>query len=1059
MWFVLLLGAVVVAAGAASAQPLSTAHLDPAKLPSQYAAQAWTTSDGLPQSTVDALVQSADGHIWVGTQEGLARFDGARFTVVPVGRGGLPDGTVRALAPDADGGVWVGTRDGGLAHVDRDLAVRVYDEEAGLPSATVAALAVVGGAVWAGTREGLCRLDPAAPSPRFRCTAAGLPDPYVRKLLPARDGALWIGTRAGLARWASGRAESMVPKGGAAAQPVTALVEDAGGALWIGTLHGVGRLARGRVTAPPRGRSIAGEEATALHLDGRTLWVGTFGVGLARLSPTAADRLPTAAGADLSVVRALLRDREGSLWIGTEGNGLVRVRDATATPFGSPEGLPDDRAFTASAGPEGTVWVGTKGGAAAVRGGRVVARVTTADGLPTDDVTAVLAAGDGTVWIAPNGAGLCRRQPERPLRCYGPADGLPDPYVLALYQGRSALWVGTESGLSRWDGRRFVSVEGAPEAPVSSIAEDARGRLLVGTYGAGAGLQRGRPGGAFETLAQADVLSLLTRPDGAVWVGTMGGGLLRVGPRGGAQAFGVAHGLPSNTVLAVLDGGDGALWLNTNRGIARVPLAEFDAVASGRAERLAVRLYGTADGMRDAEGNWTAQPSAARAPDGSLWFPTNGGVVTLRPRALRTNPTAPAVAVQRLVVNGEDVPLAAGAVRIGPGAGDVEFDYAGLSFFAPGAVRHRFRLEGRDERWTEAGERRQAFYTDLPPGDYTFRAEAANEDGVWSEGGAAVAFTVVPHFWQTGWFAALMALAGLGAAWAGYRARTAHLRARARQLEATVAERTAELADEKAETERLNAELSAFNDTLQDKVREQLEQIVRGSRLRKYFPKKVADRILGQDTDVAVAAERRRTTIVFTDLAGFTRLSEQNPPERVTALLNEYLDEMVALIDAHGGTLDKIMGDGIMVLFGAADDMAPERQAVQALRMAAQMQAAMTRLDAAWRAGGLEQAVALRVGVHQADVTVGNFGSDDLVEFTAIGRGVNLAARLESAAPTGGVLASFEVFALAREALAFGAPVALRLKGIDGEVPAYPLALDAAGGLAETAPATAVGAA
>ena len=551
------------------------------------------------------------------------------------------------------------------------------------------------------------------------------------------------------------------------------------------------------------------------------------------------------------------------------------------------------------------------------------------------------------------------------------------------------------------------------------------------------------------------MLSLLARPDGAVWVGTMGGGLLRVGPGGGVQTFGVAQGLPTNNVLAVLDGGDGALWLNTNRGIARVPLAQLGAVAAGRAERLALRLYGTADGMRDAEGNWTAQPSAARAPDGSLWFPTNGGVVTLRPRALRTNPTAPNVAVQRLVVNGRDVPLAAGAVRIGPGAGDVEFDYAGLSFFAPEAVRHRFRLEGRDERWTEAGERRQAFYTDLPPGDYVFRAEAANADGVWSDGGAAVAFTVVPFFWQTGWFAGLMVLAALAAAWAGYRARTAQLRDRARQLEATVAERTAELADEKAETERLNAELSVFNDTLQEKVQEQLEQIVRGSRLRKYFPKKVVDRILGQDGDVAVAAERRRTTIVFTDLAGFTRLSEQNPPERVTALLNEYLDEMVALIDEHGGTLDKIMGDGIMVLFGAADDMAPERQAVQALRMAARMQAAMTRLAAAWQADGLEQAVALRVGVHQADVTVGNFGSEDLVEFTAIGRGVNLAARLESAAPTGGVLASFEVFALAQGTLAFGEPVGLRLKGIDGEVPAYPLALDAAPpGLAEAASAT-----
>ena len=1049
----LLLAALCAAPPAVRAQP--TTVFDPGKLPSQYAARAWSTDEGLPQSRVEALVQSADGHVWAGTQEGLARFDGVRFTTVPVGRGGLADGDVRALAADATGGVWVGTRNGGLAHVDRDLRVRTYGADDGFPDAAVSALAVDGrGVVWVGTRNGLCRLDPARP--RLACTADGLPDPHVRKLLVGRGGVVWVGTRAGLARWAAGAAEPLVRLGGAAAEPVTALAEDDRGALWIGTLNGLGRLAGGAVSTPPLAVAVAATETTALHVDGRTVWAGTAGAGLVRLRSGAADALAEAAGGGLSSVRALLRDREGNLWVGTAGSGLVRLRDAAFTPFGESEGLAGDRAYTVSAGPGGMVWVGTKGGASRIERGRVAERVTTADGLPTNDVVAVLAARDGSVWIAPDGAGLCRRRPGAPLACYGEADGLRDPYVLALYEGRGGrLWVGTETGLSRWDGARFEPVVGAPEAPISAVGEGADGTLWVGTYGAG--LLARRPGGAFEPVADVDVLALHARPDGGADVGTMGDGLLRARPAGrGAfevQTFGLAEGLPSGNVLAVLDGGDGALWLNTNRGVARVPLASLDAVGAGRAERLSVRLYGRADGFRDAEGNGGAQPSAARAPDGSLWFPTNGGAVTVHPARLRTNPRPPEVAVQRLVVNGRPVRLGGGAVRIGPGAGDVEFDYAGLSFFAPDAVRHRFFLDGRDERWTEAGPRRQAFYTDLPPGDYTFRVEAANDDGVWSEGGAAVAFTVRPFVWQTGWFAGLVGLALAGLAWAGYRARTAQLRARQRQLEATVAERTAELAEEKAETERLNAELHGFNETLQDKVRDQLEQIVRGSRLRKFFPQKVVDRILNQEADVAVAAERRRVTVVFTDLAGFTRLAETTPPDRVTELLNEYLNEMVALIDAHGGTLDKIMGDGIMVLFGAADDMEPGRQARQALRMGAAMQAAMRRLGAGWRAGGLEQEVGLRVGVHQADVTVGTFGSDDLVEFTAIGRGVNLAARLESAAPVGGVLASFDVFALAGRAVPFGAPVALRLKGIEGEVPAYPLDLAAAEAERHPAPA------
>ena len=1026
----------------------ATVSLDPSKLPSQYRTDVWSTDEGLPVAAVEALAQSTDGHLWVGTQEGLARFDGVQFVTVPVGRGGLLDGYVRALVADANGGVWVGTRDGGLAHVDRDLRVRTFGEDAGLPSATVSALVLSGdGAVWAGTRDGLCRLDPAATRPRFACSADGLPDPYVRKLLVGRGGVLWIGTRAGLARRAGGVTESLVGLGGAASRPLTALVEGRGGSLWIGTLEGVGLLKGGTVSAPPLVASVAGMEATALYVDGDALWVGTYGGGLVRLQGGSADLLSEEAGT--AVVRALLRDREGSLWVGTQGGGLVRLRDAKFTPFGTPEGLVSDKAYSVSVAPDGAVWTATKGGVSRVRDGRVVGRVTAADGLPNDDVVAVLAARDGAVWMAPNGAGLCRYRPARPLDCYGEDDGIPYGYVSALFEDRAGrLWVGTDGGLTRWEGRRFTLVPGGPEAPVLAVAEGAGGALWVGTYGAGEGLQVRRPDGTFARVADADVVSLLKRPNGEVWAGTSGRGLLRVRPdgRGGhrVRAFGVAEGLPSSIVLAVLDGGDGALWLSTNRGVARVPIASLDAVAAGRAERLAVRLYGRADGLRDAEGNGGAQPSAARAPDGSLWFPTNGGVVTIHPARIRTNPRPPDVAVQRLLVNGRPAPLGGGAVRIGPGAGDVEFDYAGLSYFAPDAVRHRFFLDGRDERWTEAGPRRQAFYTDLPPGDYTFRVEAANDDGVWSEGGAAVAFTVLPHWWQTGWFAGLVGLALVGLAYAGYRARTAQLRARQRQLEATVAERTAELADEKAETERLNAELHGFNETLQDKVRDQLEQIVRGSRLRKFFPQKVVDRILNQEADVAVAAERRRVTVVFTDLAGFTRLAETTPPDRVTELLNEYLNEMVALIDAHGGTLDKIMGDGIMVLFGAADDMEPGRQARQALRMGAAMQAAMRRLGAGWRAGGVGQDVGLRVGVHQAEVTVGTFGSDDLVEFTAIGRGVNLAARLESAAPVGGVLASFDVFALAGRAVPFGAPVALRLKGIEGEVPAYPLDLAAA---------------
>ncbi|PAP76762.1 hypothetical protein BSZ37_10110 [Rubrivirga marina] len=1015
------------AAGLPTGRP-EQAALDPRLALTQLHAEAWGAEEGLPQSRVEAIARTADGHLWFGTQEGLARFDGVTFTVVGRGRGGLPDGDVRALAPSADGGLWVGTRRGGLAHVDRDLRVRTFDTDAGLPSPAVAALAVApDGAVWAGTFDGLCQLAPGAD--RFQCLGEddGLPTAYVRTLLLGRGG-LWVGTRGGLARVANGRVEAFDGLGGAAAEPVGALAEDARGGLWIGPLsdHPLGYLHSGTLRARPEAEAAAGVPTEALLLDDAgSLWIGTDGGGLLRARGDQVETIAEAAGADLGTVLALLQDPEGSLWIGTGGGGLARLRTAKFTPVTSREGLPADRAYAVAADPDRGVWVGTTGGLAHVVGGRVVQTVTSADGLPGDDVSAVYATRDGTVWAGVEGAGLCRVVGGRVAGCVTEGAGLPDPYVIALEEDDAGtLWVGTATGAGRWADGAVVPLDapGAPEAPVTALGA-ADGVLWIGTYGAGLHRYDGRAVEAVAGTESDNALSILPRPDG-VWVGTDGSGLLHVAD-GAVHRLTTAEGVPSQIIPQVLDDGQGRIWLTSNRGVSVAP-ADALAEAARTGAPVRMTLYGRADGLPSAEANGGSQPAGARAADGALYVPTNGGVAVIDPSRIRTNEVAPPVVVERLRVDGDPVRLGGGAVTVGPGVSQFEIAYAGLSFVTPTRVRHRYRLDGHDEEWTEAGARRQAFYNDLPPGDYVFRVRAANADGVWSDTDATVAFTLRPHVWQTGWFAALCLLAGVGLAFAGYKARTAQLRARAEHLEGVVAERTRELADEKARVESLNGQLSTFN-----------------TRLQKYFPKKVAERILRQESDVRVEAERRPVTVVFTDLAGFTRLSEATPPGRVTALLNEYLNEMVALIDTHGGTLDKFMGDGIMVLFGAADPMPPDEQARRAVAMAVEMQRAMARLRRSWEAGGLGHRVDLRIGIHQSEVTVGNFGSDELVEFTAIGRGVNLAARLESACAPGGVLVSEAVHALTVSDVTFAPPRELRLKGIDAPVAGYPVELDA----------------
>lgn len=1037
---------------AAQTGDLVTGTLDPSKLPSQYEAAVWGLEDGLPQSVVEAVAQTTDGHLWLGTQEGLARFDGVRFEVIDTrNTEGLRDGNVLALAAAEDGGLWVGTRDGGLVHLDRDLRATSYGEAHGLPDPMVVDIARdAAGRVWLGTRDGLCVLRPdalGAAAPRITCYGeeAGLVDPYVRRILVAHDGTLWLGTRAGLARFDDGRITPQSALGGVAAEPITALHRRADGGVWVGSLYGLGYVDGGALRVPPGAERFAGIEVSALFEDAAgSLWVGTYGEGLHRLRDGAVDALRAAGATDLTTVRALSQDREGNLWIGTMGSGLARLRDAKFTPFGEPEGLGADMVYSVAAAPDGALWVGTDGGGVArIEDGRVTGTLSTADGLPTDNVPVVLATRDGTLWIGVDGAGLCRY--DGAVRCFDEADGLPDPFVVALYEDRrGTLWVGTDSGLARWTGRAFESAAGGPDAPVSALAEAPDGALWAGTYGAGLFRYAGGTWTHHPDLAGDVVLALHARPDGTLWVGNDGDGLTRIALNGNgtfaSHRFTTREGLLSDGVFQILEDGQQRLWMGSNRGIFRVPVADLDGVARGEQSAVRPVVFGRADGMRKAEVNGGVQPAGGVGSDGSLWFPTPAGAVSIDPGAIPRNELPPPVVVQRVLVSGAPLALAGGApLVLSPGSNEFEFDYAGLSYFAPEQVQHRFILEGRDRHWTEAGTRRAAYYTDLAPGDYVFRVQAANNDGVWSETGAAVAFTLRPHFWQTVWFQLLCGLGVVLAGLVGYRLRVRQLHARAEHLERVVEERTHELAEQKAIVEAQADELAALNRGLEQKVREQIEEILRGSRLRKFFPQKVVDRILSADEDVRVSSERRTVTVFFSDLTGFTRLSDTTPPDVVTQLLNEYLNAMVHLVEAHGGTLDKFMGDGIMVLFGAVDEMPPEVQARQAIRMGLAMQRAMRDLAATWAARGLGHRVAIRMGIHQAEVTVGNFGSDDLVEHTAIGAGVNLASRLEGACAPGEVLVSEPVHALTASAFVFGRPQQHQLKGIAESVEAYPV--------------------
>ena len=797
------LGLAVAVLLTAAAGVRAQGVLPPDRPLSQAVLDTWGRADGLPQLSVTALAQTPDGFLWVGTQEGLARFDGVHFTAYDAVSGHLPASAVTSLLRSRDGALWVGMREG----VARWEGGRFETQQGATEGRYVFALAEDDqGRVWAATRDGAVVRHSGG---RFADVAGldSLGAPVTA--LAAAGGALWIGTRGqGLWRWTDGELRRVGASRLGEAH-VTALLDTPDG-LAIGTLaEGLFRVRNGRLRSVP---SLSDTPVRTLHHDpSGTLWIGTEGGGLARLGPEGrAAFLGEADGLPHATVRSLLTDHEGSLWVGTEGGGLSRLRPGKFVTWGAPEGLGSDIAFSIVEDEAGAVWVGTEGGGLSrIRGGRVTT-MTTADGLPGDVVLALAPARGGGVWAGFHGDGLALVRDGSVTR-YGP-ETLGAGSVFGLHADPDGtLWAATSSGLARvrdGDVTTYTTADGLTSDVVTAITRDARGRLLVGTYEAGLTVLDTTPAGvqAVDAVREADglgseaVISLLAAPDGTVWIGMERGGLARLMPDGELTTVRARDGLPSDAVLHILSDGQGRLWLSTNRGLATVREADVAAFANGQIERVPASQYDEADGLRTREFNGGVSPAGWAGRDGTLWFASAAGAVAVPPGAVRTNTVAPPVAILAVRADGEPIPFD-GGIRLAPGTRRLAIDYTALSFIGSPQLPFRYRLDGVDDGWIEAGARREADYTNLAPGDYTFHVQAANADGVWSETPATLQVEVVPSLTQTAWFRVLMGLLFAGALGMGYVGRVRHLTSRQRELERLVAERTETVETEKARAE------------------------------------------------------------------------------------------------------------------------------------------------------------------------------------------------------------------------------------------------------------------
>ncbi|MDQ3438728.1 MAG: histidine kinase, partial [Planctomycetota bacterium] len=436
------------------------------------------------------------------------------------------------------------------------------------------------------------------------------------------------------------------------------------------------------------------------------------------------------------------------------------------------------------------MWVGTDGGGLSRLDGENFINLPGRGGLLNGGVLSLHEDAAGDLWVGALGA-LVQIRRARVLRVYTKRDGLSGNSVRAIVgDAGGRLWVGTNDGLNKLENGRLARLtmrDGMSSENVRALHVDRAGDLWIGTIGGGLDLLRD---GEFThyTTAQGmpsnGVRSIFEDKDGTLWIGT-DGGLVRL--RGGKiTAYTSAVGMFDDTVMGVVEDGKGNFWMASNKGIFRTSKRGLEDFAAGRASRITGEVFGTADGMLSAECNGVSQPSAIRARDGRLWFATVSGAAVVDPRRLGAALPPPPVVIENMVVDDEQVKDAAG-YKLAPGAQRIEFHYTGLSFIAPERVRFRYRLDGFDRDWVEAGTRRAAYYTNLPPGRYRFQVAAANGDGVWNAESKSIEFEVRPHFFQTRWFYALCAAATLALAWGLYLLRVRRIR---RQFALVLAERT-----------------------------------------------------------------------------------------------------------------------------------------------------------------------------------------------------------------------------------------------------------------------------
>jgi signal transduction histidine kinase/ligand-binding sensor domain-containing protein len=732
--------------------------LDPALAISQYLHTNWTQEQGADLPGVQAIVQTAEGYLWLGTTNGLIRFDGIRFVHwTPLHGQELPSTDIRLLAASRSRGLWIGSSKS-VSRLENGQLTAYPAVDSWLHGTPISMFEDRLGRLWILGQGAEGRsVGAILPTGQFEIydRTAGLPGQKVQTILEDSKHVLWLGTTGGLCRWSPGAPAAC----SLAALNIFSLTEEANGDFLIGdNASGSTLELSGGVLRPVFSRlgnaSVIARSGLRDH-DGN-VWIGTVGQGLLRLNHGRLERFTRRDGLSSDTISAVAEDREGDLWIAT-ARGIDRIRDPKVSHLNSLGGLSGDLVTAVQPGRGGGVWVGTSGGLNFVKGPQIVPFLMES-GLTNTTITALYQDIKGTLWVATSG-GLFYRSGNRfvPLRdTVGKSligvfaiTGRDDGDLAVLDSGKGLFTIRSAAAHS-------LALPELPPRRAYQIQFDTSGRLWVGYYDGGVAMVDGASVHLYtkaDGLVDGSVRAIQTDAAGDVWVGGASG--LSRFHNGSWDTWTRSNGLPEGGVNAIVeDVPHRSLWLATPGGLLCVSIAALNGSLAA-AGPLKFVLYGANEGLRMYSNGRTANPTMT-VSEGKIWLCTLDGVTIVDPARVQSNPLPPPVVIEQMSVDGAALDLASSGSAVFRGR-QLQIAYTALSLPVPERIRFRYKLEGLDRDWTEAEGRRTVTYVDLPHGHYWFHVTACNNDGVWNTEGAVLPFFIKPYYYQTWWFLVLCA--------------------------------------------------------------------------------------------------------------------------------------------------------------------------------------------------------------------------------------------------------------------------------------------------------------